>query len=53
MAKDKVMIVIKGTLSHLLKSILNRIEDVYNSFCILLEGASQCSKLLIDLKEYF
>lgn len=53
MEKDKVIIVVKGTLSHLLRSILNRIEDVYNYFCILSEGSAQCSKFLMDLKEDF
>lgn len=38
MMKGNVLTVIKGTLSHLLKIILNKIEDVYKYFCILSEG---------------
>lgn len=53
MAKDRVVTLTRGTLSHLLRSLLNKIEDVYNYFCILSEGATQCSKFLTNLKEIF
>lgn len=39
MAKDKVITMIRGTLSFLFKSILNKIKEVYHSFSILFEGA--------------
>lgn len=53
MVKDNVLMMIKGTLSHLLGEILNIIEDVYKSFCILSDGVVHCYKFLADLKEIF
>lgn len=53
MAKDKVITLINRNIFHLLKSILDRSEEVYRSFLILFEGVTHLENALKELKELY
>lgn len=50
--KDKVSTMVGGTLSHLLKFILDKLQDVYNSFITISQFVNHCEGSLKGLKEF-
>lgn len=53
MAKDRSLDVMRITIVHLLKEILNKLDEVYNSYYIISQGVQQCKRFLEILSPFY